>query len=290
MYYLLEFIRKYYYVLLFVVLEVVSFALLFRFNSYQGSVWLSSANSAVARVDRFYEDTRSYIGLSNVNRRLTDENVRLQMETQALREALDKATHEEGVTERLLREKLAGYRLIPATVVSNSTLRGYRYLVIDRGSRQGVQQEMGVVSGGGVVGIVYLVGDNYSLVLPVTNKKSSISCRIRQENYFGYLQWEGNNLRHAYVDDIPRYAHVKKGDVVETSGYSSVFPPGLFVGRITDVRNSADGQSYKLDITLGTDFSRLRDVDVIATPYKAEIDTLRSHAVEAEETAAPPLP
>jgi len=282
MYYLLEFIRKYHYVLLFIVLEVVSFVLLFRFNSYQGSVWLSSANACVAKVDKFYGDVAAYIGLRETNRQLTNENIRLQMEADGLRQALEAATHDTTITERSVRQQLAGYQLIAGTVVSNSTMHESRYLVIDRGTDDGVRPEMGVVGGGGVVGIVYLVGARHALVIPVTNKKSSISCRIQGQNYFGYLQWDGKSLLHAYVDDIPRYAHVNKGEIVETSGYSSVFPPGIFVGRITDVSNSADGQSYRLGITLGTDFARIRDISVIATPYKAEIDTLRKRAETAE--------
>lgn len=282
MYYLPEFIRKYHHVLLFLVLEAVSFVLLFRFNSYQGSVWFTSANTVVAEVNRCYADALSYVGLKDVNRRLTDENLALQLENEQLREALRTVGRDSTYTERRIHEQLAGYRLIPATVVSASGEQNNHYLVIDGGTNQGVQPEMGVVGGGGVVGIVYLAGPNYSLVIPITNKKSSISCRIRGQNYFGYLQWDGTNRLHAYVDDIPRYAHVSKDAVVETSGYSSVFPPGIFVGRITDIRNSADGQSYKLDVLLGTDFSRLRDVNVIATPYKAEIDTLRAHAAEAD--------
>ena len=282
MYYLFEFIRKYHYFLIFVVLEVASFALLFQFNSYQGSVWFSSANSAVASIDRLYGDAMSYIGLREVNRQLTDENTRLQLETEKLREDLREATHTPTPTEQRVNEQLSAYKLIPAVVVSNNMSKNNHYLVIDCGENQGIKPEMGVVGGGGVVGIVYLTGPNYSLVIPVTNKNSSISCRIRGQNYFGYLQWEGKSMLRAIVDDIPRYAKIKQGAVVETSGYSSVFPPGIFVGRITEIKNSADGQAYKLGVTLGTDFSRLRDVNVIATPYKAEIDTLRSHAAEAD--------
>lgn len=286
MYALLEFLRKYYYVLIFLVLEAVSLVLLFRFNSYQGSVWLSSANGAVAQVDKLYGDVMSYVGLRDVNRSLTDENVRLQMENEALRSALREAVHDSTYTERYVLAHLRGYQLIPATVVSNTGSRSGRYLVIDRGENQGVRPEMGVVGGGGVVGIVYLTGPNHSLVIPVTNKKSSISCRIQAQDYFGYLQWDGANLLTAYLDDIPRYAHVSNGEIVETSGYSSVFPPGIFVGRITDVKNSADGQSYRLGITLGTDFARLRDVKVIATPYKAETDTLRARINTMEEASS----
>ena len=282
MYYLIEFIRKYHYLLLFLLLEAIGFFLLFRFNSFQGSVWLSSANTAVASVDRLNHDVLSYLDLRTINRSLTDENLRLQKEAAELREALMDAVRDSSEADRYIKGRLQQYELIPAVVVSNSNTGDNNYLVIDQGADDGVRPEMGVVGGNGVVGIVYLTGPNYSLVLPVTNRKSSISCRVEGQHYFGYLQWNGESLRKAYVDDVPRYAKVKKDDCVETSGYSSVFPPGIFVGRISGIRNSADGQSFTLDVNLGTDFSNLRDVNVIATPYKAEIDTLRAHAGDIE--------
>ncbi len=283
MYYLIAFLRKYHYLLLFLVLEAVSFILLFRFNSFQGSVWLTSANTCVAEVNRLYADAESYFGLRSINTQLTDMNVRLQMENDRLREALREVTHDTTHTERLILAQLRDYTLIPARVVSNTNTGGNNhYLVIDKGTNHGIQTEMGVIGGGGAVGMVYLTGSDYSLVIPITNPKSNISCRIREQNSFGYLQWSGESLLHAYLDDIPLYAEIQKGQTVETSGYSAVFPPGIFVGRVSGMKNSADGHSYRLDITLGTDFSAIRDVNVIATPYKAEIDTLWSQAAQAK--------
>lgn len=279
---LLDFVRKYSYFFLFILLEVASLALLFRFNSYQGSVWFSAANSAVARIDGFYGNTLAYINLNEVNKDLTARNIQLQREAELLRSQLHQFTKDTTLTEQIMHEKLKDYTMIPATVVSNSNERDNNYLVIDKGTIDGIKPEMGVVGGGGVVGIVYLTGPHHSLVIPVTNRKSSISCRVRGQSYFGYLQWDGSSMRRAYVDDIPRYARVKKGETVETSGYSSVFPPGIFVGRIRSISNSPDGQSYKLDVTLGTNFANLRDVEVVATPYKAEIDTLQVHAAAAD--------
>lgn len=279
---LLDFVRKYSYFFLFILLEVASLALLFRFNSYQGSVWFSAANSAVARIDGFYGNTLAYINLNEVNKDLTARNIQLQREAELLRSQLHQLTKDTTLTEQIMHEKLKDYTMIPATVVSNSNERDNNYLVIDKGTIDGIKPEMGVVGGGGVVGIVYLTGPHHSLVIPVTNRKSSISCRVRGQSYFGYLQWDGSSMRRAYVDDIPRYARVKKGEAVETSGYSSVFPPGIFVGRIRSISNSPDGQSYKLDVTLGTNFANLRDVEVVATPYKAEIDTLQVHAAAAD--------
>ncbi len=280
---LLDLAGKYSHAFLFVVLEAVSLFLLFRFNSYQGSVWFSAANSAVAGVNSAYSGVESFVKLQDVNRELSRQNVALMQETELLRQALAAATRDTSMTERLMRERLAGYTMLPAIVVSNSAERTNNYLVIDKGEADGVRPEMGVVGGGGVVGIVYLTGPHHSLVIPVTNRKSSISCKVRGQNYFGYLLWDGQSMHTAYVDDVPRYARVKKGQAVETSGYSAVFPPGIFVGRVSRVRNSSDGQSYRLDVTLGTDFANLRDVLVVTTPYKAEIDTLKTQAAQADD-------
>ena len=283
---LVDFVGRYSYAFLFVVLESISMVLLFRFNSFQGSVWFSAANSMVASINGAYSDVIGFFNLEQVNRQLTDQNIALQRETEVLRQALAAATKDTTMTERLMREKLAGYDMVPATVVSNSAERTNNYLVINRGTADGIRPEMGVIGGGGVVGIVYLVGPHHSLVIPVTNRKSSISCRVRGQNYFGYLQWDGSSMLSAYVDDVPRYARVKVGQAVETSGYSAVFPPGIFVGRVRKISNSADGQSYRLDVTLGTNFANLRDVSVVTTPYKAEIDTLQAHAVQMENNAS----
>lgn len=283
---LVDFVGRYSYAFLFVLLESISMVLLFRFNSFQGSVWFSAANSMVASVNGAYTDVISFFNLEKVNRQLTDQNIALQRETEVLRQALAAATKDTTMTERLMREKLVGYNMVPATVVSNSAERTNNYLVINRGTADGVRPEMGVIGGGGVVGIVYLAGPHHSLVIPVTNRKSSISCRVRGQNYFGYLQWDGSSMLSAYVDDVPRYARVKVGQAVETSGYSAVFPPGIFVGRVRKISNSSDGQSYRLDVTLGTNFANLRDVSVVTTPYKAEIDTLQAHAVQMENNAS----
>lgn len=282
---LIDFIRKYCYIFLFILFETISMILLFRFNSYQGSVWFSAANSVAAGINSTYSNVMNFFNLEQINQELTAQNIALQRETEYLRQSLITATKDTTITEKLMREKLVGYNMVPATVVSNSAERSNNYLVIDRGEKDGIRPEMGVVGGGGVVGIIYLTGPHHSLVIPVTNRKSSISCRVRGQNYFGYLQWDGSSMLSAYVDDVPRYAKVKVGQAIETSGYSAVFPPGIFVGRVRTIRNSTDGQSYRLDVTLGTNFANLRNVLVVTTPYKAEIDTLQVHAQQADEAS-----
>lgn len=279
----LDFLVRFHHFFLFLLLEAVSLLLLFRFNSFQGSVWFTAANGVAASVNRMYGDAVAYTKLQDVNKQLTADNVLLSKENELLREQIASATADTTQTFRLMQDRLRDARLIAATVVSNSTQKEDNYLVIDRGEADGIRPEMGVVGGNGVVGIVYLTSPHYSLVVPIINQKSTISCRVRGTRYFGSLTWEKGNVRRAFVDDIPRYASVQKGSVIETSGYSSIFPPGLFVGRVSGVRNSPDGQSYRLDILLGTNFANIRDVFVISNSYKAEIDTLQLRAYTAQD-------
>lgn len=278
---LLDFLRRYNYLFLFVVLEITSIVLLVQFNNYQGSAWMSAANTTAARANAVYAEADAFVKLRDVNAELTAANIKLMQENEALRQELADAHRDTSLTAQRVAETLERYHQVPARVVSNGIRAGHNsFIVIDRGSVDGIRPEMGVVSSGGVVGIVYLVGEHNSLIMPVTHSKSNISCRVRGQSYFGTLQWDGSNTRTAFVNDIPRYAKVKEGRVVETSGYSSIFPPGIFIGRVREVTNSTDGQSYRLNITMGTDFANLRDVNVITTPYKAEIDTLMRRARE----------
>lgn len=278
---LLDFLRRYNYLFLFVVLEITSIVLLVQFNNYQGSAWMSAANTTAAKANAVYAEADAFVKLRDVNAELTAANIKLMQENEALRQELADAHRDTSLTAQRVAETLERYHQVPARVVSNGIRAGHNsFIVIDRGSVDGIRPEMGVVSSGGVVGIVYLVGEHNSLIMPVTHSKSNISCRVRGQSYFGTLQWDGSNTRTAFVNDIPRYAKVKEGRVVETSGYSSIFPPGIFIGRVREVTNSTDGQSYRLNITMGTDFANLRDVSVITTPYKAEIDTLMRRARE----------
>lgn len=267
---LLEFLSKYYHWLLFLVLEVVSFVLLFQYNSYQGSVWFSTSNAVVGKVYEVDAAIESFFSLTKVNENLTQRNFYLERQVNQLRRLYADMTRDTTAAERAELEFLGRYELIPAKVVSNSIDRADNLMTIDRGRKDGVEVDMGVACGNGVVGVVYLVSDHYSVVMPVLNYHSRISCSIRHRGYFGYLKWSGGDASIAYVEDVPRHAKFKRGDWVETSGYSSIFPPGVLVGKIVEVYNSRDGLSYKLKVHLSTDFGNVRDVCVISDKGIAE--------------------
>lgn len=256
---LLEFLSKYKHWFLFVLLEVISMILLFRFNTYQGSVFFSSANIVSGRLYELSSDITSYFVMGKTNKELTDRNILLEQELKYLRLKLAK----KDISKISQDSLLSSLKLINAEVVSNSLTRLENFITINKGSWDGVRKDMGVASGSGVVGVVYLVGIHYSVIIPVLNSKSNISCSIQGRNYFGYLHWNGGSKDIAYLDDIPRHAKFKIGDKIVTSGYSSIFPSGILVGKILHVYNSADGLSFRLAIKLSTDFGNLRNVCVI---------------------------
>lgn len=260
---LLDFLSRHNHWFVFLMLEVISFVLLFHYNSYQGSVWFSSANAVSGKVFEWNSAVGQFFSLTDVNRKLTERNIYLEREVEMLTEQINKANKDTTAIERMQQSVMKGYETIPAKVVNSSLDKANNLITIDKGAADGVKKDMGVVSGTGIVGIVYLTSDHYSVVIPVLNQQSNISCTIKGRGYFGYLNWSGGSPEYAYINDIPRHAHFRLGDYIVTSGYSSVFPAGILVGRIKHVYNSEDGMSYRLKITLSTDFARLRDVCVI---------------------------
>lgn len=275
---LLDFLAKYNNWLLFVILEVVSFVMLFQFNSYQGSVWFTSANWVAGKVYEIDSYVEAFFSLTKVNKELTLKNFYLERQVNQLSRLYGEATGDTIVRDRLASANMERYKMVQAKVVSNSVNRPDNLITIDKGRADGVEVDMGVTSGNGVVGVVYLVSDHYSVVMPLLNTKSRISCAIRKRGYFGYTKWNGGDSNFASVEDIPRHAHFKRGDWVETSGYSSIFPPGIIVGKIVEVYNSSDGLSYRLKVHLSTDFGNLRDVCVITDKSFAERQQLLQSA------------
>ena len=262
---LLDFLVKYSYWFLFFVLEAVSFVLLFQFNSYQGSVWFSSANAVAGKLYETTSAVESYFQLSKINTELTQRNLYLEQRLCKLEKEKSDSVADSTMENSLLLKSLQPWG------------RKDNLLTIDKGEADGIKKDMGVVCGTGVVGIVYLTSAHYSIVIPVLNSQSNISCVIQGRGYFGYLHWTGGDISEAYVDDVPRHAHFKLYENVVTSGYSSVFPAGIMVGKILHVYNSADQMSYRLRVKLSTDFGRLRDVCVVDnTALSEQIEVMRA--------------
>ena len=267
---LLNFLLKYNYCFLFILLELISFVLLFRFNHYQGSVFFTSSNKLAGSVYEAANQVTGYFHLKSINDDLVQKNVELELQMEHLRKALSDVTRDSMSVEQLKKDALSGYDMYKARVINNSLTHIDNYITIDKGEKDGIRSEMGVVDGNGVVGIVYMTSDHYSVVIPVLNSKSSISCKIKNSDYFGFLKWDGGASNYATVKDMPRHSLFSLGDTIVTSGHSAVFPSGIPVGTVEDISDSHDGLSYLLKVRLFTDFGKLNDVRVIAKKTQEE--------------------
>lgn len=280
---LLEFLAKYNHWLLFLLLETVSVVMLFKYNSYQSSVCLTTANAVTGRVLQWSSSVETFFSMARANEQLTERNVALEQRVRQLEEELVSAvdTVSPGQVAALAQR---GYSLTPAKVIGKSRIGKDNLITIDKGSLDGVEKDMGVVSGCGVVGTVYLTSEHYSIVIPILSSNSNVSVTIGRRGYYGYLHWTGGDPTKAYVDDVPRHAHFSIGDEIVTSGYSAIFPPGVIVGEVTCVFNSADGLSYRIETKLATDFGSLRDVCVISDARIREQATMMRAAADSLKT------
>lgn len=267
---LLNFFVKYNYWFLFILLEMISFVLLFRFNNYQGSAFFTSSNQVAGMVYETANNVTGYFHLKTINDELVQKNVELELQVEHLRSALMELKMDSTGIERMKSDALLGYDLYRANVINNSLTHTDNYITLNKGENDGVRSEMGVISGSGVVGIVYQTSPNYSVVIPILNSKSSISCKIKRSDYFGFLKWDGGSSQYATVKDMPRHSLFTLGDTIVTSGHSAVFPGGIPIGTVEDISDSHDGLSYLLKVKLFTEFGRLNDVRVIAKKEQEE--------------------
>lgn len=280
-------------------LEAVSIVLVIKYNNYQGSAWFSTANAVAGSISEASSAVSQFFSMAENNRELTARNVMLEQQLQYLHGILvdkgqqdmmdsalvavarpDSVGPKSTYIQRMMvqmQQLTSDYRVIPARVVGNELHRTNNFVTINKGSSDGIRKDMGVVSGTGVVGVVYLTSSHYSVVIPVISSRSSVSCAVGNGGYFGYLSWDGNDVSTAWVDDVPRHARCHRGDAVYTSGYSAIFPRGVMIGHVLQIRNSSDGLAYKLKVKLATDFSRLRDVMVIDnSPIQERLQLLQA--------------
>ena len=272
---LFQFLYKHLHWIVFIVLEIICFVLLFSYNNFQGSVYLSTANKVTARLLNGKDRLTTYFGLAEKNRALVEQNAKLQqrvveLEMNVVQHRLDSLT-EVDIVNRVHR---MGYHITPAQVIDKSVNKMDNFFTIDRGTTDGVEPDMGVMGVDGVVGIVYKCTKHYSLVMPLLNSDSYTSCKVLGGKDIGILQWNGGDARYATLHDLPRYSDVEPGDTIVTSGSSSFFPEGIMVGWVEKAVPSTDGLYMTLKVRLSTPFSKLEHVLVVNKMDAAELEEL----------------
>jgi len=259
---LLRFIQKYSDLLLFLFLEIIAIALIVQSSHYQRSKLIGLNRQITGFIYSRVDGAREYFSLKEVNQQLADENMELRNKLDLITSSLDTAT----VITELRGEQR--YFFVPSRVVHKSIYKQYNFLTLDKGKKQGVFRDMGVISDRGLVGIVLESSANFSTVIPVINRDFKLSVKIKSNNYAGILQWEGESPLSAVLTEIPFHVDLAEGDTIVTSGFSSIFPEGIKVGAIESF--SLDrGNFYDIRISLFTDFQRLYHVNVIRN-YRQE--------------------
>ena len=261
---LLDFIVRHSYVFLFILLETLSLVLLFGFNDRQKEAFFTSANSMSGTLLEWRTGVEQYFSLRKENTALVEENARL-------RNMLGELADSQLV---YAQTALSSENVIAARVIDNSVRKDDNYITINRGHRDGIAQGMGVYSADGVVGVVMAAGKRYSVVIPVLNGSSSISRKVKGNDCFGFLEWNGGNPYIAQLKDMPYHSDVKVGDTIVTTGFSSAFPENIPVGKVALVEHSTNGYTLKIQVNLAVDFSNLGWVYVHTRTCDEEITEL----------------
>ena len=269
---LLDFLVRHRHWFLFILLEILSFTLIYHNSAYQRNIMFSSANVITGQIASVSGSVTSYLNLREINKELLERNGQLEMELLDLQDQLEMMRADTTAFAGFASDSTESfpYSFILADVANNSFSHLSNYITIRKGSKDGIAPDMGVVSEKGVVGIVSTVSDHFSVIIPLLNPKLKLSCKVLGSSYFGSLSWNGRNSRYANLDELPRHVEFKKGDTIVTSGYSAIFPTGIIVGKVADFQKQRDDNFYSLEVELATDFAALNTVRVIRNYRQAE--------------------
>ena len=269
---LLNFLARYNNLIIFLLLEGIAIYMVVTGNDYQNSQVLKSVRVLTIGIERKISNTRTYLNLHEINTKIALENIELRNRMDRLIKSQSQLFS--SVTDTVFQQQ---YLYTSAEIVNNSINRQKNFFTLSKGKRQGVNVDMGVTSTEGVAGIVVSSSENFSVAMSLLNLDFRLSTRMKSNGYFGSLSWDGRDYRYAILNEIPQHVLINKGDTVETTGYSAIFPEGKLVGVVSDFEK-AGGDFYKIRVQLATDFKKLNYVNVIANLRRTEQKQLeKSH-------------
>ncbi|WP_350293027.1 rod shape-determining protein MreC [uncultured Croceitalea sp.] len=251
---------------LYAFLLLISLILTFRSHSYHQSKAFNSSKWLTGTVYQTSDNITSYFNLRKENSSLVEENRRLREQIFNLK--IENLT--------VLDSSTTNYEVVAAKITKNSFASPRNYLTIDKGGKHGIEQDMGVITTKGILGIVENTSTNFSTVQSILNTNSNINAKIKNTDYFGSLVWNANDYNTVQLVDIPRLVPVKIGDTIVTGAMSSIFPENIPIGFIKDF-NLNDAQSfYNINIHLFNDMANLKNIYVISNKNREEIIELEA--------------
>ena len=255
--------------LLFVLLEVLAIGLIVSNNSPQGAAFFNSSNALTGSVLKTRSDVVDFFSLAEDNEALLGQNAALLEQLKSINAIPD------SITIELDSAFEAQYKFRGARIISNSLRFSQNHMTLNKGAKDGVKPGMGVFNEQGVVGRVQSVSENYSVAFSLLNTEMSISSKIKTDDSFGSIRWDGKDSEKTKLLYVPRHVKAVPGDTVVTNGFSSVFPEGIIVGIIESVDQSSDPNSLDIVVDLSVDFSKVHYVYLVENIRLDEIDSLQ---------------
>ena len=238
-------------------------------NGTMQNVWFSKgAHAVMGTLWGGTERIKDYFSLKKVNESLALENLELRT-----RLARHEAQNEQQTQEEVTTDVAGQFRYMPATIMKISNNTQHNYMIIGKGSEDGVTAGSGVITGKGAIGVIDAVSSNYSYARSFKNHEMNISARLGKEGAVGPMSWDGMSRNGAILKEIPHHVEFEPGDTVFTSGFSSIFPPDIPLGT-TGKSKIVNGATYEIEITLFEDFGSLRHVTIVENLGKDEITRL----------------
>lgn len=257
--------------LLAIFLVVFGFYLVFSHNSYQRSVYLTSSNKVSAWFYNTSNKVYKFFYLQKNNIELLENSARLEKELLDLKQRYmelktDSTSLDIFATDSTYHSQ---FNFIPAEVINISFSGANNFITLNRGTRHGVKADMGVISPKGIVGVVLKASRNASVVIPVINPKFRMSAKLYNSDNTGSMSWDGNNVKIAQLNELPKHQPFEPGDTVVTS-FSSIFPKDIIIGYVKKLGKSKDDKFNTLDVHLATDFHSLQHVLIIEDVFFEE--------------------
>ena len=280
MYRLLQLLHSYRAFLLLLFFEIVCIWLLVRNNPYHSAAYFHTSNAVIGSIYQTRNNISQYFNLPSVNQELANDNA-------LLRELLAKSQVPIVVDSKqdslALTKNEYNHQFLSAKVINNSVQLSHNYLTINKGTANGVESGMGVISANGIVGKVMSVSKNFATVSSLLNKDVFVSSYLKRNNTFSSINWDGNSNLKTKLKFVPRHIQLEKGDTIVTSGYNSIFPENILIGFIDEYSITDNDSWYDIDVKLSNDFSSLAYVYVIKNPNRQERIELESENLPANE-------
>lgn len=275
---LIEFFKRAFHIIVLAVLLILSVVMLGKslaFNDYRLS---RAVQSVVGPIQKSGRSMIHRFHLGPENEALVQQNIQLLREQENMFIVKEDTTLTEmSMPDSTNTKRVRLYDYTYAHVIFRTTDRAFNYMIVDKGSKDGITRDMAVLSPQGVAGVVTDVSPNFATVRPILHPESRISAVVTPANQNGTVIWEDNDPRVAYLEAIPQHSEINIGDSVFTNGFSNIFPKGLFIGTVKEVQVGNNASFLTIKINLATPYTDIYTVYLVENTFKAELDSLKAN-------------